>query len=231
MRLPSWITFTGLDERTDLDRVLNISERYPVEWGVLFSPKRQGVQPRYPRMSVVENIFRCCPDIKISAHVCGGYSRQLISGTDIPVPLGSFDRFQVNYVPNPLHHPEAAADTGEQLGVAEIREYPWRGAAQPIVQWRTLTMPVSGTIHYLFDKSGGNGKAPANWPKHPGGNQMIGYAGGLGPDTVREQLLRMNPAGPFYIDMEGNVRTEDWLDLDKVERVCQQVYETGLENA
>jgi len=33
---PRWITFTGLDEYTDIKRVRDLSAKYPIEWGILF---------------------------------------------------------------------------------------------------------------------------------------------------------------------------------------------------
>ena len=37
---PHFLTFTGIDADTDLDRVHDLSRRYPLEWGVLFSPDK-----------------------------------------------------------------------------------------------------------------------------------------------------------------------------------------------
>lgn len=39
---PKWITFTGLDEKTDFNRVEDISKRFPVEWGILFGGRLDG---------------------------------------------------------------------------------------------------------------------------------------------------------------------------------------------
>lgn len=57
-------------------------------------------------------------------------------------------------------------------------------------------------------------------PRLPG--RRVGYAGGMGPDTVADYLRLVEEAGadgPFWIDMEERVRTDGWFDLDKVERV------------
>jgi hypothetical protein len=53
----------------------------------------------------------------------------------------------------------------------------------------------------------------------------VGYAGGISPDNVEKKLrtlLEYDSDERFWIDMETRVRTEDeWLDLDKVERVLE----------
>lgn len=79
----------------------------------------------------------------------------------------------------------------------------------------------------LFDLSAGRGIVPESWPKpvHPSFN---GYAGGLGPDTIKEQLKRLEETvgdGLIWIDMETRVRSEDdqQFDLDKCRRVLDVV--------
>lgn len=67
----------------------------------------------------------------------------------------------------------------------------------------------------LFDTSGGAGQLPLSWPK-PIAAFPCGYAGGLGPDNVAEQLRSIARVcqQPFWIDMERNVRSFDDQDLD-----------------
>ena len=82
-------------------------------------------------------------------------------------------------------------------------------------------------IEYLFDESGGRGKRgdwPDPWPVLPG--MRCGYAGGLGPDNVDEALefVERHPDARIWLDMESGVRTNDWMDLEKVEAVCQKAW-------
>ena len=44
-------------------------------------------------------------------------------------------------------------------------------------------------------------------------------------------LLKNVSMGEFWIDMESGVRTEDWFDIDKVEKVlklCQMVLDETI---
>jgi hypothetical protein len=55
----------------------------------------------------------------------------------------------------------------------------------------------------LFDTSGGAGVLPQEWPV-PAKDFWCGYAGGLGPFNVIEQVRKIETvcAKPFWIDME-----------------------------
>lgn len=76
MTLPTFITFTGADDETDIAKMLELSELYPIEWGILFSPTRRG-SPRYPSIDWVTEL-RVNGPARLSAHLCGGYSRDVL---------------------------------------------------------------------------------------------------------------------------------------------------------
>ena len=88
----------------------------------------------------------------------------------------------------------------------------------------------------LFDKSGGAGILPGDWPLALF-NIACGYAGGLGPENVQRQLHNIKQASrsqPFWIDMERRVRSADdaVLDLAACERVlelCSSEFSPPLE--
>lgn len=72
----------------------------------------------------------------------------------------------------------------------------------------------------LFDVSGGIGVVPESWPK-PFKDVYCGYAGGLGPTTIVEQLKRIEQVVgdcEIWIDMETRIRSENdaVFDLGKV---------------
>lgn len=209
MRPPVFITFTGLDARTDLQRAKALADAYKIEWGVLFSPERQGKDNRYPEVAFVQEALFA--DIDLSAHLCGGYSRSIMGGEapDLPIDIDLFDRAQVNH---------AAPVVNRILDV-----FPNWGP-RFITQTRATRFPADDNVDWLFDPSGGRGKTPNEWPAHPGDNRLVGYAGGIGPENVQDILKQIDCDGRYWIDMESRIRTDDWLDLDKVEAVCRAVY-------
>ena len=204
---PAFITFTGIDERTDLARVQALSDRYPVEWAVLFSAARQETDPRYPSLVVTEE-FRLMP-IRKAAHLCGDYAKAVVKCGKPNVFLTGFQRIQINTIsPVPM----------------AINDYASIWSAQGVMQVRGDDFPEIKKVQMLFDRSGGRGVVPGRWPRHPGGDRLVGYAGGIGPDNVLDVLAVINADGPYWIDMESGVRTDDWLDLDKCEAVLEAVY-------
>lgn len=206
---PEFITFTGADEWTSIDGMRALSRQYPIEWGVLFSPKRQGVDPRYPGGEAQSRLL--WSNLRLSAHLCGAYSDAIMAGQpilDIPVDLGYFRRIQVNHAtPDPTRIVEFRKGWGPMRCIAQARG----------------PFPDDDSVDWLFDASGGRGVAPAAWPAHPG--RLVGYAGGIGPDNVLSVLAAgVGSAAPYWIDMESGVRTDDRFDLEKCRAVCEQVY-------
>lgn len=209
-RLPEFITFTGLDARTDLARCHRIAGRYPVEWGVLFSATRQGVCRRYPPVGVIENVLKY--GMTLAAHLCGQYAREVMAGGDVsaPVRMFWFERVQVNH-----HEPDPVV----------IGRFAEKCGSAGIAQTSADQFPQAAGVDWLFDRSGGRGVAPPAWPPHPGEGQFVGYAGGICPANVVQVIADIGSTGPYWLDMESGVRdSEDWLDLDMVEEVCRQVY-------
>jgi phosphoribosylanthranilate isomerase len=220
VRNPTITTITGLDEKTDLVRVRELSHAYPlVEWGVLFSRKLMGIGRRYPSSETFQRIRLMKEEanhVSLSVHLCGAVGRQVLDGT-LPedVDWSLYDRFQVNAVQSDIDR-----------NLANVRRVSRQTSCEPIVQWRHDFWPEETTLMPLFDRSGGRGEVPTSWPEPPVDERyMVGFAGGLSPDNVVREIERMNCNGVYWIDMETGVRDEeDFLDLDKVERVLRQVY-------
>lgn len=209
-RRPEFITFTGLDEHTDLVRAGKLSEKYPIEWGVLLSPKLQGQDQRYPGPEVIRSI-EATPNLRLSGHICGAYSRQImnLSPVSLPVRPDRYTRFQIN-----TSMPSIMAATSFQTLIGR----------SCILQSRDHEFPAFPEVHWLFDKSGGEGIVPLSWPPHPGSDHLVGYAGGISPTNVKLVIETIRADGPYWLDMESGVRTGNWLDLGKCEAVCEMVF-------
>lgn len=218
---PSFITFTGADNLTDHTKMERLSALYPIEWGILFSPERQNIDPRYPGGEAVSRLAWAVQlnrkaepvgGLRLAAHLCGRYSRLIMDGGSIakiiPVDLGVFTRIQIN-------HREPIVD--------RINDFRRAWGPRCIAQWRGNTFPRDTSVDWLFDRSGGKGQAPTFWPPYPG--RLVGYAGGIGPGNVAEVIANIAATGPYWIDMETGVRTADnCFDLDLCRQVCEIVY-------
>lgn len=205
---PQFITFTGADDWTNVGHMTLLAEQYPIEWGILFSPVRQGINSRYPGSDAQSRLTRS--DLRLSAHLCGGHSRNIMDGRSlkIQVDLGVFKRIQINH---------RAPDAGC------ISEFSRRWGSRCIGQCRGPVFPRDTSVDWLFDQSGGRGKESEALPLYPG--LLVGYAGGIGPDNVLDVIERIAASGPYWIDMESKVRTNDRFDLALCRRVCELVYE------
>lgn len=203
MLKPEFITFTGIDDRTDLSKADKLATQYPIEWGVLLASK--GKDSRYPCKQAISEIVNISG--KKSAHLCGAVSKDFQKGIypDF-ADLALFDRIQVN---------------GFKLEITHFSAFEEEFDSKIILQTR-LDHFQDMPFLQLYDRSGGEGIIPEHIPSLRGG--LVGYAGGMGPDTVLDYLSNIEGKGRFWIDMEGRLRTNGWFDLDKVEQVCQKVY-------
>lgn len=215
---PSHITFTGIDDRTDLKRVEALSKKYSIEWGCLFGGRLSN--NRYPSNETVHKFVQL-PFVEKAAHLCsdfattfnsGKWNEGFVEGIAYPFELfATFDRIQVNM-----------KESAYNLKVLSrmTKDHPMT----LVVQHRKQEWPdfIDG-IDFLFDQSGGNGKVAKKLPKQTNDSQFVGYAGGINPDNVLEVIDRIDAVN-YWIDMETGVRTDDWLDLDKCEAICKKVY-------
>lgn len=221
------VTITGADDRTNHQDLVELTEKYPfVEWGILLSAKREG-EPRFPALEWIEGLKSFQDKLRLSGHLCGRWVRDVKHGKlsfreERPTIWQMFRRVQLNL------HGNYDADINNFLdAVALLYD------KQIILQVdgmnnRLLMAAVDAKVNIapLFDLSGGRGLCPDSWPE-PHQSICCGYAGGLGPDNLEEQLDHISVATgdhKIWIDMETRVRTDEALDLNKVER-CLQIAE------
>ncbi len=219
--LPKHITFTGVDEHTDIRRLIFISGLFhgKVEWGILLSPNMTGKHIRYPALETVNEVLNRVTrfPIKMAAHLCGGYAREVLAhGSNILDPFikGSFGRVQLNASGWDFDAERLNLINGwkDKVGVSDL-----------ILQCR-VQFPSSSQVHWLFDNSGGKGIFPKNWLE-PAGSEFRGYAGGIDPENVESAVINIGQkCQNYWLDMETGVRTDDKFDLDKCLRVLETVY-------
>lgn len=222
------VTITGADDRTDLRELARLGVRYPfVEWGILISEAKAG-GPRHPtpewRQRLAKIAAGTAGGLRLAAHLEGSLSRKaMLEGSDGfftgAYHAEFFRRIQLNgfssvaktvdcpvIVRHPTHVFIFQVESEEAYALAARH-----GASR------------AANVGVLFDKSGGKGETPARWPE-PKFDLSTGFAGGIGPGKVDAvcEAIRGYPFGPFWIDMEANVRTDDVLDLAKVERVLAE---------
>lgn len=221
------ITFTGIDEKTDVDALKVIKEEYPiVEFGVLMSRSWKVNGNRYPNPETISRFLGY--GLNLSAHLCGGIARYAFAGdfrkvTDTYYMFNhpDFKRVQLNVSPY-----EDIFETAAHLNVPLDKEIiiqqksPTLKYSQAFNRFSALNEDLNVTM--LVDPSGGRGKDE--------GLDIIatsyktGYAGGINIDNVADKLMTLldkETIGDFWIDMESSVRTDDWFDVEKVRKILE----------
>lgn len=217
------VTITGADDSVNPQDLAHISSEFPfVEWGILVSRTQFG-KPRYPSLDWISKLYNLKMDIlklPLSMHLCGSYVRDLVQGEPIPDIVGwisFFERMQLNFHAIPHTHTEGMLQNLANCGLFREYIFQYDGVNDGIAR---IAQKAGITTSVLFDKSGGAGILPDEWPALID-DMKCGYAGGLGPVNLKEQIeLIEAKAGDaeIWIDMETHVRSSDdtFLDLGKV---------------
>jgi phosphoribosylanthranilate isomerase len=213
------VTLTGADDDVDPKKLEEISHEYPfVEWGILFSQSKSGVE-RYPSPYWVTKLHSL-EETNFSAHLCGKLVDIAISG-EINVHE-KFQRVQLNLTNDKLKRAMSSEVLNELIATMNQKVI-FGGKHGSYTYWNRMASP-------LFDASGGNGLSPVEWPEpfktSSGGNILNGYAGGLGPENVNDELQKLaeiNENSPIWIDMETKLRTDGKFDLEKCKQVLESV--------
>jgi hypothetical protein len=214
MRPPEFITFTGVDASTPIRELVALATRYPIEWGVLFSPSKTD-DPRYPNLSFVFEMIAAARahGLRLAAHLCGNHSRNIfdLGSTSMDGLMAGFQRAQINS----LEGPEKADS---------VRAWAAKWGVKAIMQCRDSFPDVHG-VEWLYDVSGGRGVSPPVWPKAPD-DVRCGYAGGLRPENVAPATSVIGSmAKRYWLDMETGVRDEhNRFSVDKCRQVCEAVF-------
>ncbi len=220
------VTITGADNQTSIEDMFAISEEFPfVEWGILFSPKRYGSE-RYPTYNWLNNLhtkWRSNKNINLAAHLCGNFSSEMLVGkmdlvwnSDLANYIRMFDRIQLNF--NVTKHP---VNTDEFIKL--LRKHGLKYILQMNKSNAQFCLDIAtynqGNVSFLYDGSGGRGIPPESW-NSPIPGYHTGYAGGLSPDNIEEELIKINRkctnTHTIWIDAETHLRTNEVLDLHKV---------------
>lgn len=208
---PKFVTFTGIDVYTSLEAVEQLSSIYPIEWGVLLSPKHCG--GRYPSLDFLRRLTEI-NGLSLSAHLCGGYARELIehghSCLD-EVIKAHFQRVQIN-----------TADP--TIDLKKISSWGAQNDVEVILQCRD-GFPGDSRVKWLYDVSGGRGVKPDLWPEACPG-VFVGYAGGLNPGNILPLVdVIGRVASTYWLDMETGIRdADDRFDIRKCQAVCEAIW-------
>jgi len=224
------VTVTGADNSIRPEELVPIAKDYPfVEFGILLSKKQQGGK-RFPSRDWLEELYILWRNEKLalSGHLCGEWVRNLCLGKpsffeEFGYIWQMFGRFQLNFHAEPhLVNDKKFSELIRQYLASKPIIFQMDGRNEKIFfdldgRWGIQTFP-------LFDQSGGIGLLPKEWPKQLP-NQYCGYAGGLSPDNLQQEMERISKVAPgsIWIDAETLLRSENdqVFNLEKVRRFLE----------
>lgn len=212
------VTLTGADDSVAPDDLLELSSEFSfVEWGILVGSSK--VRSRFPSLQWREDIARKAGFYphKFSAHICSGMLDDIINKSQTPfsdlainnISRIKFERVQLNFHGQPVN---------TSLFPNIFNVFNKMPSTEVIVQLdgvnnRILNYLLSYGIKSsgLYDCSHGFGIKPESW-NVPNPNWKIGYAGGLGPETIGEDLEAIQKVAGcqyYWIDMETKLYDSD----------------------
>lgn len=187
MRLKQ-ITFTGIDERTNIKALQEIQKEYPiVEWGVLASHHWQENGNRFPSPEMMNKLLG--RGLNLSLHLCGKAAFEGADGRWDSISmltgfmLHAFRRVQLNIAEREVqpHHCCLPKFIEQEIIIQQ------RNVKEIDLYRRTIVFnPYNGYFSVLLDASGGRGTdTPIEVLET---KNHVGYAGGISPDNVEEKL-------------------------------------------
>jgi hypothetical protein len=224
----SYCSLTGIDETTPLVELAVVSDMYPyAEWGFLYSPRQQGTPGRYPSVARIERAFKELPPyVRVALHVCGAGVSQLLDGERVVCRLADQLRARGGRVQLDFDAARSEVDLGRlrqlMLTHPDIVFITRHNDANKAVSQALAGVPNHAI---LFDSSVGRGLSPQSWQR-AAESIPCGYAGGLGPETLGQQLPRIYEAADkatFWIDMEERLRDEHDRFSMSLARKCLEI--------
>ena len=221
------VTMTGADDSIAPEALHPISQKYPfVEWGILRSRSQNGSN-RFPSQKWIKALNQSqspASRLHLCAHLCGKYVREVLEDgnfewlTEKNEFTNIYERIQVNFHAerHKVHHEfsEIISGNSDYEFIFQMDGTPHNERIfYDVLQAEANVVP-------LFDISGGIGAVPSVWPE-PLPAVYCGYAGGLGPETIVEQLKKIEHVvgdREIWIDMETRIRSnhDSQFDLEKV---------------
>ena len=213
------VTFAGLDESADLEKLKEIRSLYfTVEWGIRLAVEHRGREAGFPD---IDWMRRLAPELNLSAHLRGKSASDFLQGddTELMVHYGAcwprFRRIQID-------SPKAIDAVAIPKLVRLIEKNPEK---QIVFRVREQNLDIADALvtrgipcATLFDQSEAQDPAQKKWPKGVKRFAGCGYAGGLGPDNIYKQLSPIlnaaQSAERWWVEIDSSLgTTEDGRDV------------------
>ncbi len=212
------ITFTGIDEFTDLAAAEQFAYEKQCELAVLWTDNPED-RPRYPSWEFIKKAVDRLGG-KLAIHICGHSARsKALNWNDVPEVLRKAGRLQVNGALRPEELMRFLSIYDRKMIITQHTA----ANAELLMVWGDKRHSL------LVDGSGGRGILPDKW-QAPNTSKFVGFAGGLGPDTLGVQMKKLIPLMHHgsWIDMESSLRDgQDHFSLERA-AACLHIFQQSL---
>jgi phosphoribosylanthranilate isomerase len=210
-------TLNGVDESVAPEALVKLANRYKfAEFGLAWSEESAGTGP-YASEEYIETILGMTPlKGRLALHVChyDAIENLLCNRESVVKDIASlFRRVQLN-----LTSYDRTSDLEFLINLCgRLCDGEDSLTQTVIVPYNAETLALAEDmadiphLAILFDTSAGRGITPAEWPPAFAGIDC-GYAGGLKPENLERELLRIHLAasqvqgGGYWVDMESGLR-------------------------
>lgn len=222
MKILNKVTVTGADDGTSIDRMYEIQQKYPfVEYGILINGKDNDSKPRFPSFKWLTELFTYQHPLNLSIHFCGIPVNDFLQNDTLPtyIDFSKVQRAQIN-----MHgefHYWFMSSASSLIKANPNIEFIFQldGVNNEMIEH--LHANDCKNISGLVDLSHGAGVLPEFWEAYTYKDVPIGYAGGLTPENVQDQLKKIETlTHNTWIDAETHLRSNMWKDFD-LQKVIQ----------
>ncbi len=208
------VTFSGVDETADVERLKEIRSHYfTVEWGLRLAVESHSRTVGFPS---VDWIGKLAPELNLSAQLWGKSAVDFLRGdhTELMARYGQvwslFRRIQIN-----------SGDGIDRVDLPALTRLLEKNPGKHLIlriRGRQLEVADALLAHgiscsTLFDESEAQEPAQKRWPKGLKRFAGCGYAGGLGPDNIYKQLSPIlnaaQSAERWWVEIDSSLRTKE----------------------
>jgi len=226
-------------EHNDIDEIINLGKKYPsAEFAIQAHPSK--FSPYMPRYVWFDTLVHAASvdKVKLAMHVNSEWRTELCQGY-VPYALSRLwqikhsdgtpviGRIQVN-----INGGNDVFDFNAHKVADMIRTYhdiKFIFQYAPAQYERILQLDKENApFALLYDESGGRGINQDSWGIPIFTNHQTGYAGGLSPENIIENLNRINQILPdnyyTWVDAENNLKTPDINEKKVFDTALAQKY-------
>lgn len=231
MKILSKVTVTGADDFTPYEKMVEIQEQFPfVEFAILVksidkthtyaSGHQTAFSYRFPSIVWLNGLNLYSKKLNLAVHLCGNAVHEFLEYGTIEnsaphVNLNAFGRIQIN-THGELHKYDIAKLSG---AIKLFREKQFIFQLDKVNEHIMNETMDNGceNISGLYDMSHGTGILADEWRKPNERGIFTGYAGGLSPENVKEQLSKIeNITSNTWIDAETHLRRDQIFHIPSV---------------